>query len=58
MLVFIFGFIWLRGSLPRLRYDQFMSLGWKVLIPISLAWIVAVAFVVYFAIGPITDVLA
>ncbi len=40
---FIFLFIWLRGSLPRLRYDQFMALGWKVLIPVSLAWIVAVA---------------
>lgn len=43
VLIFIFGFIWLRGSLPRMRYDQFMALGWKVLIPVSLAWIVAVA---------------
>jgi NADH-quinone oxidoreductase subunit H len=40
---FIFIFIWLRGSLPRLRYDQFMAFGWKRLIPISLLWIVAVA---------------
>ena len=40
---FIFFFIWLRGTLPRLRYDQFMALGWKWLIPASLAWIVAVA---------------
>jgi NADH-quinone oxidoreductase subunit H len=40
---FIFFFIWLRGSLPRLRYDQFMALGWKRLIPISLVWILAVA---------------
>jgi NADH-quinone oxidoreductase subunit H len=43
VLGFIFVFIWLRGSLPRLRYDQFMAFGWKRLIPISLLWIVAVA---------------
>jgi NADH-quinone oxidoreductase subunit H len=41
--IFIFIFIWLRGSLPRLRYDQFMAFGWKRLIPVSLLWIVAVA---------------
>ena len=45
VLVFIFFFIWLRGSLPRLRYDQFMALGWKVLIPFSVVWILAVATV-------------
>ncbi len=43
MFLFIFMFIWLRGTLPRYRYDQFMALGWKRLIPISLAWIVLVA---------------
>jgi NADH-quinone oxidoreductase subunit H len=42
-LVFLFVFIWLRGSLPRLRYDQFMALGWKVLVPGSLVWIVLVS---------------
>jgi NADH-quinone oxidoreductase subunit H len=38
----IFVFVWLRGTLPRLRYDQFMAFGWKVLIPINLIWILAV----------------
>jgi NADH-quinone oxidoreductase subunit H len=45
LLFFIFIFIWLRGTLPRLRYDQFMNFGWKRLIPISLVWIVAVAVI-------------
>lgn len=45
MMCFIFFYIWLRGTLPRLRYDQFMKLGWKILIPVSLAWIVLVATV-------------
>jgi NADH-quinone oxidoreductase subunit H len=45
VMFFIFIFVWLRGSLPRLRYDQFMRFGWKRLIPISLAWIFAVAVI-------------
>jgi NADH-quinone oxidoreductase subunit H len=43
MFVFLFVYIWLRGTLPRQRYDQFMRLGWKILIPVSLVWIVAVS---------------
>src|SRR4051812_49006457 len=43
VLTLLFGYIWLRGTLPRLRYDQFMKLGWKVLIPASLIWILIVA---------------
>ena len=42
---FLFVFIWLRGALPRLRYDQFMRFGWKGLIPVSLVWIVAVSLI-------------
>ena len=44
---FLFIFIWLRGTLPRLRYDQFMKFGWKVLIPVSIVWILIVSIARY-----------
>ncbi len=43
VLVMLFIFVWLRGTLPRLRYDQFMRFGWHWLIPISLVWTVMIA---------------
>jgi NADH-quinone oxidoreductase subunit H len=43
VLGFIFVFFWLRASLPRIRYDQLMKLGWKVLIPSALIWTLIVA---------------
>jgi NADH-quinone oxidoreductase subunit H len=40
---FMFFMVWVRAAVPRLRYDQFMNLGWKWLIPISLVWVLVVA---------------
>ena len=42
-LVFLYVQVWIRAALPRLRYDQLMDLGWKVMIPLSLAWLLVVA---------------
>jgi NADH-quinone oxidoreductase subunit H len=42
LVIALFVFIWIRGTLPRIRYDQFMRLGWKVLVPVSLVWFMLV----------------
>ena len=44
--VFLFVYVWMRGTLPRFRYDQLMSFGWKLLLPVSLANVVITAFVI------------
>lgn len=44
--LFIFMYFWMRATFPRYRYDQIMHLGWKVLIPITLVWIIVIGFFV------------
>jgi len=57
---FIFLFIWLRATLPRLRFDRLMSFGWKVLIPVAFGWVAvtAVVLVVDFTISRQTQLIA
>jgi NADH-quinone oxidoreductase subunit H len=50
--VFLFCFIWFRGTFPRYRYDQIMRLGWKVLIPVTIVWIFVVAIAIGLHIRP------
>ena len=50
--VFFFAslFIWFRATFPRYRYDQIMRLGWKVFIPVTLAWIFVTALMAYYGV--------
>jgi NADH-quinone oxidoreductase subunit H len=43
VVVFLFGYVWVRASLPRYRYDQLMDIGWKRLIPLALGWLLLIA---------------
>jgi len=45
ILIFLFSFVWVRVSFPRYRYDQLMRLGWKIFLPLALAWVVFVSTV-------------
>jgi NADH-quinone oxidoreductase subunit H len=49
---FLFCFLWFRATFPRYRYDQIMRLGWKVLIPVTIVWILVEGLLVYFKVGP------
>ncbi len=52
MAMFLFLYLWIRATFPRYRYDQIMYLGWKVLIPVTLIWILLVAAAVQFQVPP------
>jgi NADH-quinone oxidoreductase subunit H len=49
---FLFCYLWFRATFPRYRYDQIMRLGWKILIPVTIVWIVVVAFAIHFKVAP------
>lgn len=49
---FVFTYLWLRATFPRYRYDQIMRLGWKILIPVTLFWIILVAIGVQLKLAP------
>jgi NADH-quinone oxidoreductase subunit H len=49
---FLFLYLWFRATFPRYRYDQIMRLGWKILIPVTLVWIIVIAIAVQFKLSP------
>ncbi len=52
MTIFLYLYLWMRATFPRYRYDQIMRLGWKVLIPVTLVWIVVVGLMVELHVKP------
>jgi NADH-quinone oxidoreductase subunit H len=50
--IFIFFYLWIRATFPRYRYDQIMRLGWKILIPVALVWIIVISFAIQFKLAP------
>jgi NADH-quinone oxidoreductase subunit H len=52
MAVFLLLYLWMRATFPRYRYDQIMRLGWKILIPVTLVWIIVVALMVQLQVAP------
>jgi NADH-quinone oxidoreductase subunit H len=49
---FLYCYLWFRATFPRYRYDQIMRLGWKVFIPLTLVWVIVIAFAVQFRLSP------
>ncbi len=50
--LFMLLFLWFRATFPRYRYDQIMRLGWKVLIPVTIVWLIVEGVMVYYNVGP------
>ena len=46
ILTFLFVYVWMRGTLPRFRYDQLMAFGWKLLLPLSIVNVILTSFVI------------
>ena len=49
---FLFVYLWVRATFPRYRYDQLMRLGWKVLIPVTIVWVIVTALMVVTQLKP------
>jgi NADH-quinone oxidoreductase subunit H len=52
---FLLLFLWVRATFPRYRYDQLMRLGWKVLIPITIVWLMVLGAAIVAGVGPWFD---